>query len=331
VGLLASATALLLWTRPGSDPPRATGPAVAAVPPAREEAAPIRLEPGAATAVVAEREMLRVISARGAVTFHEDRTHHVRSPVAGILVKTRASSLGRQIRAGETLGVVYSLEVYFATVDLLSQLRDFTGQELLDRERLRLLRWGMRQQQITRIEQAMRPAAALPLIARETGTVVVERGGARLLIDPWSDVVMTITDPTYASIYVSVPAADAELLAVGRPTRVTLANQAKPMTAPIGYISRAVTSGMKTVRVDLHPVRLAMPPQVDATIELARTRVRGPAVPEGAVVRDVGRTLVYVVRGSVAQPRAVRLRPGGEGYALVEDGLAIGETVLVHH
>jgi hypothetical protein len=194
---------------------------------------------------------------------------------------------------------------------------------------MRLLRWGMRQEQVTRIERSLTPVAALPIIARVTGKVVVDRGGARQLIDPWSEDLMTITDPAYASVYVRVPEADAALLAVGQPTRVRLANSPKPMTAPIGYISRSVEGGMKTVRVDLHPVRLAMPPAVEATIELARATVRGPAIPEGAVVREGARTIVYVVRGPLAQPRVVRLGAAADGHVLVEDGLATGETVLV--
>jgi hypothetical protein len=92
LGLLATAI-VLVWTSPDddrpSDDPR---PAVASLPPAREELAPIELGRGAATAVVAEREVLRVIDATGPVTFDPERTHHVRSPVAGIVVKTRASS-----------------------------------------------------------------------------------------------------------------------------------------------------------------------------------------------------------------------------------------------
>jgi Cu(I)/Ag(I) efflux system membrane fusion protein len=329
VALLASTTVLVWTSREDKQPAEDPRPAVASVPlPAREELAPIELEPGAATAVVAEREMLRVIVANGAVTFDASRTHHVDTPVAGLLVKPRASWLGRQVRAGETMGVVYSLEVYFATLDLLAQHREFTSQELLDRERMRLLRWGMRQEQVSQIERTKKPTAALPIIARKTGKVVAEQTGARQLIEA-SDDLMTITDPTYASVYVAVPAADAALLAVGQKARVRFANGPKPMTAPIGYIARAAEDGMKTVRVDLHPVRLAMPPNSEAMIELARKTVRGPAIPDNAAVREAGRTLVYVVRGTVGEPRVVRLGAASGGFVLVEEGVATGETVVL--
>jgi Cu(I)/Ag(I) efflux system membrane fusion protein len=333
-GILATgvlvATTTVVWLSRGDDPPNVDPrPAPAATIPAPPEPGPtaIELGPEATMMLVAEREIPRVVTATGTVTFDDSRTNHLRSPVAGVLVKPRSTSLGRVVRAGEIVGVVYSLEVLTATTDLLTELRDFRGQEYLDRERMRLLRWGMRRDQLSKIEQSMTPSAALPIIARVTGKVVIEEGEQRKLIEPSGDL-MTITDPTYASIYVDIPVDDAALLKVGQATRVALGT-ARTITAPLGYLSRSA-DGMKTARVDLHPIPVkASWKDVEATIELARVMARGPSIPTSAVIRHGERTFVYVVRGEIAEPRDVRLGPVGDGFVLVETGLVNGEWIVL--
>lgn len=333
-GLLAATTAAVVWTSRTPPPaapakPRPAAATTANVAPAeRTTLSPIAVTPDVATAIVAEREVPRVVTATAPVTFDETRTHHVRIPVGGWLVKARPTSLGRVVRAGETVATAYSLDVYMASLDLLAQLRDFQSQEALDRERYRLLRWGMRQDQIARIEKSMTPTAELPIIARVTGKVVAEQGAVRAPVDPSLGDVLTLTDPTYATVYVEIPAADADLIEVGGTARVTLGN-ARPITAPIGYISRRVDAGKKTVRIDLHPAGIKMPPNVEATVELARTVAHGAAVPKAAIVRDGSRSMVYVVRGEVAEPRPVVLGAEADGLVIVTSGVAPGETLAL--
>lgn len=338
VGLLAATTAVVWISRDdGPEPPARPTPAASVPRAAEEKLRPIELRAGVVTTVVREREFPRLVGATGPVTFDDARTNHLQTPVAGVLVKTRPSSLGRVVRAGENVGVVYSLEVLVGTGDLIAELRDFRGQEHVDRARVRLLRWGMRREQLARIEQSMTPSPVLPIIARVTGKVVDEaEGGQRQLIDSFGDL-MTITDPTYATIYVDVPVADAERLRVGQVTRVQLGT-APVVTAPIGYIARSAEDGMKIVRVDLHPVRITTPParwkEVEAKIELAQTTVRGPTIPVTAVTREGERALVYVLRGDLmsaelADPREVRLGPVVEDQVLIESGLTVGETIVI--
>jgi hypothetical protein len=235
-GLLIATTVVVWITHEGgpSKAPVGPTPAVAAVSHVLEsQLASIELGSDVATVVVAEREIPRVVAATGAVTLDASRTNHVRTPVTGLFVKTRPSSLGRTVRVGETVGVVYSFEVT-SRRSSDRELRDFRGQEHVDRARVRLLRWGMRREQLARIEQSMTPSAALPMIARLTGKVVDEaEGGQRQLIDAFDDL-MTITDPTYAAIYVDVPSADADRLRVGQVTRVQLGTS-PAIAAPIGY------------------------------------------------------------------------------------------------
>lgn len=64
------------------------------------------------------------------------------------------------------------------------------------------------------------------------------------------------------------------------------------------------------------------------TFEVLTARLEGLVVPEGAVLVREGRVGVLVVDGGVLRFRPVRVFPLGEGKALVEEGLSLGEVVV---
>jgi Cu(I)/Ag(I) efflux system membrane fusion protein len=216
---------------------------------------------------VVEQTDLRVIRASGTITFDEDRTAHVTVPVHGWLKKTRAKTVGRTVRAGETLAVMYSPEVYLATQDLLAQINDFHSQEALDAQRYRLLRWGMSREALAAIERANKPSAALPIIARVGGLVVAEDGPREGFADPWSTgELFTVTDPTSMWLYIDAPAAAAARVTPKHKARITVEGR-KPITAEVDYVFRRVEAGKRTIRLELHS--RAVKPGMPAMAELA--------------------------------------------------------------
>jgi hypothetical protein len=201
------------------------------------------------------------------LSYEQHRTHHVGVPVYGWLQRTAMQ--GRRVRAGETLGVIYSPEVYLTTSEVIAQLRDYRSPEQLDAARLRLLRWGMRREQLAAVQASRHPTAALPLIARVTGTVVAVQGDAKQFVDPNAGLeLVTITDPTYAVLYVDFDAATADKLALGATGRVKVAGHT--YAAPIGYIARRAEDGKKTVRFDLHDPAMRFRADMAATVDLQR-------------------------------------------------------------
>jgi len=214
---------------------------------------------------------LTKITATGKVGYDMHRTHHVDVPVYGWLQKPRPSSIGRRIRAGDTIAVIYSPEVYLTTADVVAQIQSYTSPETLDRARNQLLRWGMRADQLVAIEQTRRATAALPLIARVSGTIVAEPVLPGPLVDPTAEgELFTITDPTYAVIYIDMPADEVAVLALGMKAKATVDGIARPLTAPIGYISRRVEDGTRTVRFDLHDPSLRFVPGAKASVVINR-------------------------------------------------------------
>ena len=276
--LLAAAISVVWTTHPRGSTTTTTASASAiqrAAPPPGAVAALTtpRGSPGEQRTTTAVVDDGSPVIATGITSYDETRTSRVGVPVRGWMKKTRATSLGRTVRAGETLGVVYSPEVYLTTASVVSQVRDFRGQAPLDAERLRLLRWGMRQSTLSRIEKTSTPQAALPLIARVSGTVVAEAGLPAQLVEPSTGTIFTITDPAYAWVFVDVPAAHAARLPVGTPARLTIEGIARPVTAKVAHVYRRVEDGMRKVRFDLYsPPRILPNLLVTAEIPPAAPR-----------------------------------------------------------
>ena len=276
--LLLAATTTVVWaTHPRGATSSTTAPA-SALGPANQRAAP---SPGAIAALpphqappVEQPKTVVVddrapVIATGSTDYDETRTSHVGVPVSGWLKKTRTMSLGRTVRSGETLGIVYSLDVYLTTASVVEQVRNYRGQAPLDAERWRLLRWGMLQPTLARIEKTLTPQAALPLIARVPGTVVAEAGAPAQPVEPSAGLeLFTVTDPAYVWVFVDVPDAYAARLAVGTPARLAIEGVARPVRATVAHVYRYSDDGMRKVRFELYSPRPIIKPNLPVTAEL---------------------------------------------------------------
>ncbi|HEX5058453.1 MAG TPA: efflux RND transporter periplasmic adaptor subunit [Kofleriaceae bacterium] len=278
LGLLV-ASGIVVWaTHPRqSIPPVSEAPPAAHAPPVPTPLPAGRLAETPSEPVIVAPLPTRV-TATGFVSFDERRTTHIGVPVAGLFEKKRATSVGRWIRQGETLGTIYSPEVYLTTVDLLGELRTFTSQENVDRERIRLLRWGMPRPTLAAIEKKMTPQLALPLVTRTAGIVVAEQGESRRMIDPSSRFeLFTITEPAYTWVFVQVPDADAARTQPGTPAKLTVEGITRPIAAKVAYVFRRSEEGKRTVRFDVYSPRVMLPPNARVSAELQLSATPAPA------------------------------------------------------
>ena len=153
--LLVTTTIVVLATQPpprhvAEEQPRRAIPAAPAQPqqlPAASLPAPVAVQPSTG------------LTGTGILGYDESKTSHLSAVVAGWLHKTRAKSLGRTIRAGETLGVIYSPEVYLTSVEVLNRMKDYRSQDELDAPRTHLLRLGMPPWTLTTMQKTGTPAA----------------------------------------------------------------------------------------------------------------------------------------------------------------------------
>ena len=143
------------------------------------------------------------------------------------------------------------------------------------RELAAIIRVRDRDQRATleNIERTMRPQAALPLVARVSGTVVAEQGERQQMIEPRQLELFTVTDPTRYCIYVEVPDADAPRVLVGTTAQLTVEGLPRPITAKVAHVFRRSVDGLRTVRFDVHSPRAQITPEarVSARIPLARS------------------------------------------------------------
>lgn len=330
--VLVAATVVVVMTDPKNDTPapEAAVPKPVAAATATRSAFPemptIATTHGRAleTQVIAQRELHRRAEASGTIGFDEKLTAHIYVPVRGWVVDVKKTP--RTVKRGTPLGTLFSPDIVVAELELVKQVRDFRSQEELDVARRKLLRWGLPKEYLTRVEQTGQPQGKLPLWAWRDGTIVAKRAIGGLFVEP-SDELFTITNPARAWIVADVPEADAGRLTVGMPAKVSIAGRAKPVTATVGYVFSRVYAGMRTVRFELDG---AYKRDAAAKVEVDLGRERVVAVPESAVVRANGRTIVYVVRGDGADAREVELGTLADGFYRVDRGLAAGDTVVIN-
>ena len=250
LSMLATAT-VVVWT---SRPPKAKASATAVAPVSQRAAS----SSGATVTPIEQPKTVVVddrspVIATGRTDYDETRTSHVDVPVYGLVKKTRTKSLGRPVRSGETLAIVYSPDVYLTSASVVEQVRNYRGQAPLDAERWRLLRWGMLQPTLTHIEKTLTPQAALPLIARVPGIVVAESRSPVQVVGASSGLeLFTVTDPAYVWVFVDVPSAFAARLALGTPAKITIDGVPHPVTSKVAHVYRYAEDGMRKVRFELH-------------------------------------------------------------------------------
>jgi len=177
------------------------------------------------------------------------------------------------------------------------------------------------------------PVAGVVLkVAQESETTVA--GGAPLL---------EIGAPAQLEIVVDVLSTDAVQIAPGAPVHIERWGKAEPLEARVRRVEPAAFTKVSALGVEEQRVNViadfTSPPEkwqslgdgykIDARIVTAR-REDAVKVPVGALFRDGEQWAVFTVTGGKATKRLIQLALRGGREAVVEQGLAAGERVIVH-
>ncbi len=246
--VLVASIAVVWATHPKPKPPAETSavvkPRAAIEPPASSAVVP--LDPSAEPKTVAPTRGIA-----GEVTYDERVTWHTYAPVSGWLEKI-AIKPGKKVRGGETLGSLYSVEVYTAEMDLVTEVKAFRSQEALDIARRKLARWAMPRPLIDKIEKTGEVSASLPFVSYRPGTVVLKPALAGMYVESGTEL-FTVTDPSRAWVLADVTDPRVE---VGTAAKLTFAGIAKPITAKVAHIYKTYDEGTRKARFDLQvPVK----------------------------------------------------------------------------
>ncbi len=297
--------------------------------------AAVALDPAQATAmgltteVVSEREFSRKVRTVGLVTVDETRTAHVHSRVRGWIEGYYVQFVGRKVRKGEALVSLYSQEVYAAQLELASLVKSAVkSPELLDAARKRLALWNVPRSVIEQLERMGEPQRTIPVLAPRAGVVVAKQAFEGLFVDPSLEL-YTISDLSRVWILADIYEADVSRVKVGSSARLTVEGVSEPLAAKVAFLYPTIDERTRTrkARFELANVSSAVLPGAFVTVELELVQQRGLAVPESAVIRTGARSIVFIVHGTHAEPREVKLGGRVGDHYRVESGVVAGERV----
>jgi Cu(I)/Ag(I) efflux system membrane fusion protein len=225
---------------------------------------------------------------------------------------------------------VYSQEVYAAQLEFLSVLdrtpakSDASGsfadaersatQQLLAAARRRLSLWDVPEAQVARIEQTRHPERTFTLVAPRSGIVVSKQAIAGIFIDPGTELYV-VSDVSHLWMLADVYAADVPWLQPGVAASLRVDGlETEPIDAKIGFLPPTIDEATRTlkVRFELDNKTGRIRPGAFATVEMGVDLGSSLAIPESAVIHAGDRSIVFVVKGTAIEPRAVDLGPIAE-------------------
>jgi HlyD family secretion protein len=179
------------------------------------------------------------------------------------------------------------------------------------------------------VKEARRQVDALTLRAPfdgQVGQVQVQQGTSVVANGP----VLSVVDLSRFEVEIKVPESFARELGIGMAARLT-SGAGEPFPGEISAVSPEVVNGEVTARIrftDKQPPGLRQNQRLSARV-LMDTRTNVLKVERGPFVDQSGGRYAYVVNGSVAVRRAVRLGASSLAEIEVLDGLQPGDRLVV--
>lgn len=313
---------------------------------------------GIKTAEIEEQDIAEQLTLTATIRPNQDRITHVAPRVPGRIVKVQAN-LGDQVKAGQTLAVLDSLEVGEAHSAWLQARTahevakaDFERAEMLHGEQIIAQKDHLRAHAEYEKSKAALAAAAdrlrmlgvnpapaaggqavstFPLTTSLAGTVIEKHAIHGELAEP-DKPLFTVADLSRLWIEANLSEKDLGRISVGADAQVTVA--AYPGAAFQGkltYIAAVVDKETRTVaaRVEVANPDGRLKPEMFATAAI-RTGAKGQGLllPDAAVVLMQGQPTVFVAERGGFEPRAIEPGERFSGHTIVKSGLAPGEQVV---
>jgi cobalt-zinc-cadmium efflux system membrane fusion protein len=322
------------------------------------EAAGIKVEE------LAAQEISEQLTVTATIRPNQDRITHVAPRVPGRIVKVQAN-LGDQVKAGQTLAVLDSLEVgeaHSAYLQAKTQLAvtkaDFERAEKLHGDQIIAQKDHLRAH--AEYEKAKASSAAagdklrmlgvnaapaddgravstFPLSTPFAGTVIEKHAILGELAPP-DKPVFTVADLSRLWIEANLFEKDLGRVKTGADVAVTVdAYPGETFQGKLTYIAAVVDKETRTVqaRVEVANPGGRLKPEMFATAAIATngiggkdSKVKALILPEGAVVLMQGQPTVFIEEHGGFEPRVVELGEKLRGRVVVKNGLKAGERVV---
>ena len=290
------------------------------------------------------------------ISYDDNRTARVFSPLAGRVVKIAAES-GNQVKAGDPLLVLDSPDFAMAKADSMKANADLSRKkETWERARQLYEIKGIARKDVESAEadwhqaeaEAQRARARMKNLNTDSATaegqfilrapisgIITERqvsAGSEVRPDA-SSPLFVITDPRHLWVQVDLPERQLDKVQVGR--AVTIEVDAYPETSFPGKI--VVISGALDpvtrriqVRCEVENPALKLKPEMFARVTpIANKKTGLPRVPNTALVTQGLYSFIFVEQSpGMLQRRRVTLASQGSQYSYISAGLRAGERVV---
>ena len=307
-------------------------------------------------ATVEESSGATAVSLPGRVTFDEERTQRVASPIDGRAVAILAK-LGDKVRAGQTLVSLSVPGVGQIQAEAQKAMSDLTvAQKSSERVHKLQAEGAIAEKEVAQVEGDLRkarsdygrstsqlkalglspsdPAVNAALRAQISG-VVVERNvlpGQEVRADQATPL-LTISSLDTVWVLADVYEQDLGLVEVGDAVSVEVpAYPGEKFAGKVGHVAEVVDPATRTVKIRCilanpgHRLKAEMFAKVEVRDNGRRKMVR---VPAKAVLTDGDRSLVIVAtEGNVFRARRVDVGPETEGMVRIVGGVAPGEKIV---
>jgi len=335
-----------------------------------DEADQLKLKPeeiqagGIKVEALAEQEVSEQLTVTATIRPNQDRITHVAPRVPGRIVKVHAN-LGDEVKAGQTLAVLDSLEVgeaHSAYLQAATQhavaKADFERAEKLHTDQIIAQKDHLRAHAEYEKSKAALAAAGdrlrmlgvnpapvadgkavstFPLTTPFGGTVIEKHAILGELAQPDKQL-FTVADLSTLWIEANLFEKDLGRVKVGADAVVTVAAYPdEAFRGKLTYIAAVVDKETRTVqaRVEVANPGGRLKPEMFATAAISTNGTGGKAarakalvLPEAAVVLMQGQPTVFVEEHGGFEPRAVELGDKLRGRVVVKNGLAAGDKVV---
>ena len=305
---------------------------------------------GIRTTVATLQSLTREVNSVGEIKYDETQQKTLSAYIDGRIEELKADYTGIEVKKGESLGLLYSPDLYSAQVEYIKTLEfneksnssnarvQSSNQRLLKSSRQRLVELGMTEPQIKSLESERVAKRTLDLFAPISGTVIEKLATPGQYIKAGAPI-YRLADLSKVWLVLELFPEDAKAIQLGQPVTATAQSLGgETFEGTVEFIEPTVDSKMRTVgvRVAINNEKGFLKPGEFAQAMLTIPLATNEGVPRETVViprnslLSIGKTsLAYVeTKPGEFQLRKIKTGPSVNGMIAVFEGITAGENVV---
>ena len=305
---------------------------------------------GIKTTVATMQTLSREVSSVGEIKYDETQQKTLSAYIDGRIEELKADYTGIEVKKGESLGLLYSPDLYSAQVEYIRTLEfnekssssnarvRSSNDRLLKSSRQRLVELGLTQPQIKNLESGRVAQRTLDLYAPISGTVIEKMASPGQYIKAGAPI-YRLADLSKVWLVIELFPEDAKAIRLGQTVTATTQSLGREsFEGTVEFIEPTVDPKMRTVgvRVAINNDKGFLKPGEFAQASLTIPLATSEGMPQETVViprnslLSIGKTsLAYVeTKPGEFQIRKIKTGPSVNGMVAVFEGIDAGENVV---